>query len=284
MFIRKILVSLFFYTTSTIFAHILINSLSDLEPKNNSNMVGAYIRVKNEIKTIEACLNSIDGIFDHIVIIHSNEKDDGSVAFMKQWCNKRKYCEIHEYPHTVFSSHDKRYRQKFKPENSLAAYYNFGLQFFQPEEWVVKIDADQVYIKPLLYQFLKQFKNGTADETKQYGLKGYNTYVYNNKLVKYGLRGINGGFDSFIIKKKNINTFHQNQYYEKLITKDCLNGDHSKPLWFHFMKSLKSNGQARKLTDAKPNEIKNLSEKEIYLFEKFVRPLLVNSPYNNVQF
>ena len=283
MLIRKILISLFFYIISTTFTYVFLDFLSHIV-NNNKNRVGAYIRVKNEIKTIEACLNSIDGVFDHIVIIHSNEKDDGSVAFMQEWCNKRKYCEIHEYPHTVFSSHDKRYRQKFKPENSLAAYYNFGLQFFQPEEWVVKIDADQVYIKPLLYQFMQKFKKGNADDTKQYGLRGYNTFVYNNKIVKYGLGETNGGYDSFVIKRKNIKTFNQTPFYEILITKNCLNGTHSKPVWFHFMKSLKSNGHIRQLTEAKPNEIKKLSKKEIYLFKKFIKPFLVNSPYKNVQF
>ena len=49
--------------------------------------IAAYIRVKNEIKTIIPCLDSIDGLFDKIVIIHSNEPDDGSVAAMKNGVN-----------------------------------------------------------------------------------------------------------------------------------------------------------------------------------------------------
>ncbi|MBQ3034818.1 MAG: hypothetical protein IJD25_02065, partial [Alphaproteobacteria bacterium] len=99
--------------------------------------VAAFLRVKDEIKTIEPCLNSIDGVFDKVVIIHSNEKDDGSIAFMNEWCSKRKECEIHEYPHAVVPSHDKRYKSKVPFENTLVAYNNFGLSFFEPEEWVV---------------------------------------------------------------------------------------------------------------------------------------------------
>ena len=70
-------------------------------------MVSAYLRVKIEIKTIEACLNSIDGIFDKIVIIHSNEPDDGSIELMNRWCAARNYCEIHEYPYRGIPSHSK---------------------------------------------------------------------------------------------------------------------------------------------------------------------------------
>lgn len=67
------------------------------KPEKMKQIVSAYLMVKNEIKTVEACLNSIDGIFDRIVIIHSNEKDDGSIELMNKWCDMRDYCEIHEY-------------------------------------------------------------------------------------------------------------------------------------------------------------------------------------------
>lgn len=44
----------------------------------------AFVRVKDEINTVIPCLNSIDGLFDKIVIIHSNEPDDGSVKAMRK--------------------------------------------------------------------------------------------------------------------------------------------------------------------------------------------------------
>lgn len=245
-------------------------------------MISAYIRVKNEIKTIEACLNSIDGVFDKIVIIHSHEKDDGSIAFMNKWCQERKYCEIHEYPYDVIPSHDARYKHDVNHKNTFAAYYNFGLQFFQPEEWVVKIDADQVYIKPKLEEFLQQFKNGTANSHKIYGLTGYNTFVLKDQLIKYRNLEINGGSGSFIIKRKNILHFKQHKYYEVLETNKTY-ALSSPPVWFHFQKNLKSNGKIRELSEVNTEEIIPLSIEEKTLFEEYIRPLLINSPYYKIR-
>ena len=246
--------------------------------------VVAYLRVKDEIKTIEACLNSIDGVFDRIVIIHSNEKDDGSVAFMTKWCHARPYCEIHEYPYEVIPSHDIRNSQAPKFENTLAAYNNFGLSFFEPEEWVVKIDADQVYFKERLQEavnFVK--KNGV--ETTRYSLKGYNTFAWNNHLVKFKAGPINGIYgDSYFIKKKYINYFQHSKNFEFLKTVG-IQSMHifEKPVWFHFMKSLKSNGSIRENDTVHENEVLFLTEAEKELFEKEIRPLLKNSPYYDLK-
>ena len=190
----------------------------------------AYLRVKDEIKTIEACLNSIDGVFDRIVIIHSNEKDDGSIAFMNDWCQQRSSCEIHEYPHAVIPSHDKKYNESVPYENTLAAYNEFGLQFFSPKEWVVKIDADKVYLTERLKEFVTMIKLPENDG-KHFSLKGYNTFPYKDYLVKYRsipINGLNG--DSYVIQRKNFLKFSQNSYFERVKFDDkvqenrCCNG------------------------------------------------------------
>ncbi|MBR4927463.1 MAG: hypothetical protein IKY98_03960 [Alphaproteobacteria bacterium] len=179
----------------------------------------AFIRVKDEIKTVIPCLNSIDGLFDKIVIIHSNEPDDGSVKAMNKWCNKRSYCHIYEYPHTVYGSHTAN-QKEIKYENSLASYYNFGLDKFDPEEYVVKIDADQIYIKPHLKETLDLIrKKDKENDFISYGMKGYNTYPYKGKLVKYKSTPKNGGDDSFIIKRKYMENFYNATYFEKLKNK-----------------------------------------------------------------
>ena len=67
--------------------------------------IAAFVRVKNEINTVIPCLNSIDGLFDKIVIIHSNEPDGGSVKAMRKWCKWRFNCHIYEYPHAVYPAH-----------------------------------------------------------------------------------------------------------------------------------------------------------------------------------
>ena len=244
----------------------------------------AYLRVKNEINTIEACLNSIDGVFDRIVIIHSNEKDDGSVAFMNAWCEKRPSCEIHEYPHAVIPSHDKRYKGSVPYENTLAAYNQFGLQFFKPNEWVVKIDADQVYLTNRLKEFVEMMKKAENDN-KHFSLKGYNTFSHNGVLVKYKLGPFNGeNGDSYAIQRKNFSHFQQKKYFEYVVfNKKMKNNIHSQPVWFHFMKTLKGNGVIKNNDEAKESEILFLSVEEKVLFNTHIRPLLKNSPYYHLK-
>ena len=258
-------------------------SILNTNNKHRKQTISAFVRVKNEIKTIEACLESIDGIFDKIVIIHSNEPDDGSVKFMNKWCAKRTYCEIHEYPHAVFPSHSKEYYTgKYKKENTLAAYNNWGLSFFEPEEWIVKIDGDQVYIKKDLAAFLEPFKKGLRNDNYKYGLTGYNSFVKNNQLVLFKDRPINGiDGDSYILKRKNIKKFNQRRYFE-IMDIDVRLISLSKPVWFHFMKTLKSNGIIINKEDCPDNKIQYLTPQEKFLFEREIRPLLKNSPYYRV--
>lgn len=248
----------------------------------------AFLRVKNEIKTIEACLNSIDGVFNRIVIIHSNEPDDGSVAVMQKWCSKRKNCEIHEYPYTVIPPHDKRYAtNQFQRENSLASYYNFGLSFFKPHEWVVKIDGDQIYLTQTLKKtlaFIEQ--NHQIFEKTLFGIKGYNTCPYRGKIIKYRIEE-NGGKDSFIVRRDKIKEFAQNSFYETLQVQDIQNYHvFDEPHWFHFLKTLKHAGQVRSVDEAKANERVQLNKTEQDLFDQKIRPLLKesNSPYADLIF
>ena len=242
--------------------------------------VVAYLRVKNEIKTIEACLNSIDGVFDRIVIIHSNEKDDGSVALMNKWCEKRAYCEIHEYPYEVIPSHDVRNRQNPKYENTLAAYNNFGLTFFEDNDWVVKIDADQVYLTERLKEFVSMLKS-ERHENKRFELKGYNTFSWNGYFVKYKAVPINGvSGDSYVVRKKNFDKFVQVGNYEDVRFKNVISKTvWYKPVWFHFMQSLKSGGKIYNKDNVTVDKVQFLSEEEKDIFNTRVRLLLKNSPY-----
>lgn len=267
--------------TSFFFGYNL-NQEEKITKNSQKEVVSAFLRVKNEIKTIKACLESIDGVFNRIVIIHSNEPDDGSVAFMNDWCSKRNYCEIHEYPHFVIPSHNTEYQKgTYAWENTLAAYYNFGLQFFGPEEWVVKIDGDQIYLKEKLKEFINPFQNGEMDENKSYGLTGYNTFIRKNELVLYKKGPINGGMDSFIVKRKHFNFFNQTNYYE-VSNISVPYSKASSPVWFHFMKSLKSAGIIRNNDDAQDDEIAYLSVNEKELFERNIRPLLNGGSYYHI--
>lgn len=247
----------------------------------------AFVRVKDEIKTVIPCLDSIDGVFDKIVIIHSNEPDDGSVKAMKKWCKGRLNCHIYEYSHAVIPSHQGN-QKKIQYENSLAAYNNFGLEKFEPEEYVVKIDADQIYIRPQLKETLNIIRQKDKEnDAFWYGIRGYNTYPYQGKLVAYKPTSMNGGKDSFIVKRKYIEKFHNNIHYETI--KNIYNLPayiFKEPHWFHFMKTLKSNGVVRSTDDAEENEIKKLSDSQIQQFNLYIKPLLEkhHSPYKNLSF
>ena len=247
--------------------------------------VSAYIRVKDEIKTIESCLNSIDELFDRIIVLYSDEKDDGSIELIHNWAKNRPYAEIYKYPYKVLPSYDKTYNSDYNEKNSLASYNNFGLSFFEPEEYVFKIDADQVYIRPALIEFINGVKSTKANNIK-YGLRGYNSFIWNNHLVKYAPTPLNGmGGDSYCIKRKYIEKFIQKKTYEEIVLKDIKKSYiWHRPIWFHFMKQLKlSNGDICQNDNVKLTDIEFLSEEEIEIFEKDIRPLLTTSAYLDVK-
>lgn len=248
--------------------------------------VSAFLRVKDEIKTIEACLESIKGVFDRIVIIHSNEKDDGSVAFMHKWClkNKSAHCEIYEYPYDVIPSHSGKYSRKYNYENTLAAYNNFGLKYFDAEEWVVKIDADQVYLKEELQKVVSKIKLENPDNTK-YSLIGYNTFKWHDYLVKYKPTPFNGqNGDSYFVKRKNIDGFKHAGLYEITHYKNLKNKvKWQTPVWFHFMKNLKTSGYIRDNNSVAKDSVLFLSSEEKQLFNNKIRPFLKNSEYYHIK-
>ena len=274
-------VFLFFIVISSCYSGIALGEFSAPQEK-----ISAFLRVKDEIKTIEACLNSIDGVFDRIVIIHSIEKDDGSIALMRKWCKDRSYCEIYEYPYEVIPSHDARYARRVLHENTLAAYYNFGLTFFEPEEWVVKIDGDQVYIKKELQKFVQMIREINAENLVLF-MKGYNSFVRKGQLVLQKDIPINGlDKDHFAIKRKNLLPFKQGKFWEKFSLKDkqALNFSYySNEVWFHFKKGIKTNFTFIKNDDVKKRDILPLDEKAQRLFNMEIRPLLKNSPYFDVK-
>lgn len=101
-------------------------------------------------------------------------------------------------------------------------------------------------------------------------------------LFKGGQIPINGGEDSFVVKRKHIKGFTQVDFYEKIeISVPYVMS--SPPVWFHFMKSLRSNGLIRKNEEAQEEEIGYLNSEQKELFELNIRPLLKNSPYAHVR-
>lgn len=258
--------------------YFIFQATTQEEPTPKGEIVAAFVRAKNEINTIEASLNSIDGVFDKIVIIYVDEPDDGTVAFVKKWCDKRAECFHYAYPYSVIPSHDKAYWGKYNYKNSLAAYTNFGLEKFNPEDWIVKLDADQVYMKSRMKKFVERIKK-MARYNPNYAFKlwGYNTFEWQGQFVYLTKHPINGiGGDTTVAKRKNFKPYSQTSYYE---VQHFQNIDktirYPSYLWFHFMKSIKMVGkEVRSRQTVDSADISYLSAEEQVLFETYIRPLL----------
>ncbi len=249
----------------------------------------AFIRFKNEMKTLPAMLESIEGVFDHIVMIHSIEEDDGSIAYAKKWCANQKNCEIHGYPYVI---HQKEVISGHLPKQfSFSEYYNFGLKFFKPEEYVTIIDGDQIYIKENLEKTFDEIRKNENDETEYYyAMQGYNSFAYHDKFYLYRNVPIIGKYhDHFIIKRKNIKGFNNSFLAETI---DLANKDLKLVLleninWFHFMKRYRDieNNRFISFYHIDENDFMGFTKEQSDLFEKHIRLLLIkhNLPYKNVE-
>ncbi len=114
----------------------------------------AFIRVKNEIRTIAASLESILPAIDRGVIGYNlapSEEDDGTVAFVHDFCRVHPGFRPVCYPYEVEPAMSPRYQTgELAYENTLAAYYNAVLAEIPQGEWLIKIDVDQLYVPHIL--------------------------------------------------------------------------------------------------------------------------------------
>ena len=121
----------------------------------------AFIRVKNEIKTVQSCLESIVPVIKKGVIgyhkLLENEIDDGTEEYIIEFCKKNPNFILFKYDFTVIPANDIRYREleNIPLENRLDSYYNAVLSKIPRNEWFIKIDCDHVYdtekLKKLMY-------------------------------------------------------------------------------------------------------------------------------------
>lgn len=284
-----LLVLFIFVIGSLLFSRFFYHGQKEISNLNPDYKFSAFLRVKNEINTIEACLNSIETVFDRIVIIHSNEKDDGTNALMAKWCAKRVHCEIHEYPYEVIPQHDPRLKGRVDPKNTLAAYYNFGLGFFHPEEWIVKIDADQIYMTEKLKQALGKIKSKIKENDRyHFFLTGWDTFVKKDELVLNKERPLKGiDKDQFIVKQKYLYFFKQGEFWEKGVFEKLKHVVFFEPVFFHFAdkKYMENDYKYIRTDDLSPSFIKPLNKRQIKEYNKYILPLLIktNSPFKNLK-
>ncbi|WP_367960366.1 beta-1,4-N-acetylgalactosaminyltransferase [Helicobacter acinonychis] len=114
------------------------NSKSPLNP-------WAFIRVKNEIPTLEESLFSMLPAIQRGVI-GFNDCDDGSKEVILEFCKKFPSFIPISYPYEVII--------KDCPSlwHQLYHYSNYVLSFIPKNEWVIKIDADHIYDAKKLYE------------------------------------------------------------------------------------------------------------------------------------
>lgn len=105
----------------------------------------AYVRVKNEAKTLRASLDSILPAIQRGVIGY-NDCDDGSEEIILEFCKQYPSFIPVKYPHKVILENPP------KEENKLYHYYNFVLNFIPKNEWFIKIDVDHLYDAKKLYK------------------------------------------------------------------------------------------------------------------------------------
>ena len=127
--------------------------------KNNTPIEPwAFIRVKNEIKTIEASLNSILPVIKKGVIGY-NDCTDGTEEFIIEFCKKNKGFIPVKYLYSLYDPADIRNEIKGNDEKKLCSYYNYVLSFIPQGEWLIKIDCDHIYNPKKLKEIFKIVTN-----------------------------------------------------------------------------------------------------------------------------
>lgn len=111
----------------------------------------AFVRVHNEARTLEACLDSIAKVFKKGVLAHHGSTD-GSVEIMERFCKTHPGFFVFHYPHVPYPANHEAYKNKVPYEKTLAGYYDAVMKQIPEGEWVMKIDVDQYYFEaPLKY-------------------------------------------------------------------------------------------------------------------------------------
>ncbi len=105
----------------------------------------AFVRVKNEARTLRASLDSILPAIQRGVIGY-NDCDDGSEEIILEFCKAYPSFIPVKYPYQVIIKNPP------KLENKLYNYYNFVLSFIPKNEWFIKIDVDHIYDAKKLYK------------------------------------------------------------------------------------------------------------------------------------
>ncbi|MDO5054401.1 MAG: hypothetical protein Q4D86_03680 [Pasteurella oralis] len=105
----------------------------------------AFIRVHNEIKTIDACLNSILPALKGGVI-GFNSCTDGTKEYVLEFCKRYPQFIPVEYPYDLIPANDERYKEDELDINTrIDSYYNVVWDKLPKNEWIIKVDGDHIW-------------------------------------------------------------------------------------------------------------------------------------------
>lgn len=255
--------------------------------------ITAYIRLHNEEKTIIPCIESIIDVFDYIVILYS-EITDNSLHLIYKYIesNKLNKINIFKYPYPVLTQGSKEYlNNEYEYDNSLAAYYQYGLQFINTDYWL-KIDADQIYFSNLLSQVFSEIKKNPTNND-YYDLSGYNCNIMNNYIGINKKNPVNGINDHIIYPNDQTILFHQTDRCEKIVLPKYFKRQtkyNKQKYWFHLRHIYKFVKDYIPINDDIDNFVKNntlpFSHHQLATYNKYVSPLLKKhkSAYQNLYF
>jgi Beta-1,4-N-acetylgalactosaminyltransferase (CgtA) len=177
------------------------------------NRICGWIRVKNEMLTLEKCLKSIENIFDYVVITY-NSCTDGSDIFLKNYVKGKINYSLDEYPYDVIPFADERYlTNDYNYENSSAALYNFALSMIKDDgDYLFKIDADTLYDSNKLKELVHFIKCRINDDNDVFVWQGGDCMVVNNEIILHETCYIKGQYnDHFCCKKSFVEKFEQSE-------------------------------------------------------------------------
>lgn len=129
--------------------------------------ISGIMRVKNDAKFIERCVESCINALDELVIVYNDCSDDSSTIIEKMRERYPEKIKTSEYPYKVYGANlnEEEYNiaknLKVHSPHLLCNYYNYALSFATYTH-AIKIDADQIYSEELLKQWTEHCKTTNA--------------------------------------------------------------------------------------------------------------------------
>ena len=159
----------------------------------------AFIRVKNEIITIDSCLKSILPAIKKGVIGY-NDCDDGTEEYILEFCKQNPGFIPVKYPYSVYPPSHEIYKTEEEEEKKLHSYYNYVLSYIPENEWLIKIDCDHVYDAEKLKKIFYIPKN----DKDCIIISRLDLHFQNEKLYTISKNPLVESKDNFLLKNKNL--------------------------------------------------------------------------------